>query len=87
MILRGYFPSRRRLLGTLDDVDAEEIESLLLDGGWYGMQDEFVVVAGSHCKRVSGERCEVGEQALEAVDGKTVGSRAELCLASADGER
>jgi hypothetical protein len=33
LILLAYFSSRGCLLGTLDDVDAEEVESLLLDGG------------------------------------------------------
>jgi hypothetical protein len=33
LMLLAYFSGRGCLLGTLDDVDAEEVESLLLDGG------------------------------------------------------
>ncbi len=80
MILRGYFPGCMRLLGTLDDVDAEEIESLLLDGGRCGVQDELVIGAQRGGERVSGERGEIGDQTVEAVDGKTVGSRAVALL-------
>ena len=48
----------------------------MLDGGWSGVHDELVIGVEGGCDGVLGKRCEVNEQALEAVDREAVWSRA-----------
>src|SRR5215469_8377793 len=61
------------LLGTVDGVDAEEMESLLLESCGPGMQDELVLGTERGDHGVLCQRCQVGEQRLETVNGQTLG--------------
>jgi len=48
----------------------------LLNGGWSGVHDGLVIGVEGGCDGVLGKRCEVDEQALEAVDREAVWGRA-----------
>ena len=71
-----FIPRRGGLLGTSGGVDAEEVEGFLLDGGWSGVEDELAAGVEGRGDGVLRQRCEVGEEALEAVDRETVRGRA-----------